>query len=133
MVVNASVKRARALRRNASGTERRVWAQLRGSRLDGLKFRRQAPLGPYVLDFVCLRHRLIIEVDGPFHDPDHDAARDAFLKAKGFRVLRFSNDEVWSAPWRVAERVRALVQAGATPHPSRNGGHLLPQGEKGSG
>ncbi|HEX4096729.1 MAG TPA: DUF559 domain-containing protein [Caulobacteraceae bacterium] len=101
----ATIKRARRLRRNPTATERVLWSRLRQHRLEGLKFRRQMPLGPYVLDFVCLRHRLVIEADGPFHDPVRDAARDAWLSAKGFRVLRFSNHDIVSSPDLVAGRI----------------------------
>jgi very-short-patch-repair endonuclease len=106
----ATIKRARRLRRNPSATERVLWDRLRQRRLAGLKFRRQMPLGPYVLDFVCLRHRLVVEADGPFHDPVRDAARDAWLLAKGFRVLRFSNREIQGAPDFVAERILAALE-----------------------
>jgi very-short-patch-repair endonuclease len=68
------------------------------------------PLGPYVLDFVCLRHRLVIEADGPFHDPVRDAERDAWLAAKGFRVLRFSNQEIQGSPDLVAGRILAALE-----------------------
>ena len=53
-------------------------------------------MGPYVADFVCLRHRLIVEADGPFHDPAADAERDAWLKAQGFKVMRFRNDYLFA-------------------------------------
>jgi very-short-patch-repair endonuclease len=105
----ATIGRARRLRRNPTATERVLWEQLRRRRLEGLKFRRQVPLGPYVLDFVCLRHRLVIEADGPFHDPARDAERDAWLMAKGFRVLRFSNREIQNSPDVVATRVLAAL------------------------
>ncbi|WP_349312333.1 DUF559 domain-containing protein [Brevundimonas subvibrioides] len=69
-----------------------MWALLRGRHLEGLKFQRQKVIGRYIVDFVCFRHRLIVEADGPQHDdPDADAARDAWLTAQGFRVLRFPN------------------------------------------
>jgi very-short-patch-repair endonuclease len=106
----ATIKRAQRLRRNPSATERLLWQRLRQRRLDGLKFRRQTPLGPYVLDFVCLRHRLIVEADGPFHDPAHDAERDAWLTAKGFRVLRFSNVEIQGSPDLVAGRIHQALE-----------------------
>jgi very-short-patch-repair endonuclease len=67
------------------------------------------PLGPFVLDFVCLRHRIVIEADGPFHDPVRDAKRDAWLRAKGFRVLRFSNHEILGSPDLVANRILAAL------------------------
>ena len=85
---------ARRLRCEAPATERWLWRLLRDRRLDGLKFRRQLPIGRYVADFVCLRHRLIIEADGPHHDAERDAQRDAWLAGQGFRVLRFKNAEV---------------------------------------
>jgi very-short-patch-repair endonuclease len=66
-------------------------------------------MGPYVLDFLCLRHRLAVEADGPFHDPERDAIRDAWLRAKGFRVLRFSNREIWGEPELVADRILAAI------------------------
>jgi very-short-patch-repair endonuclease len=84
MARKASIPMARALRRSAPATETLLWSLLRDRRLDGLKFRRQVPLGPYVADFVCLRHRLIVEADGPFHDPEADARRDAGLAARAF-------------------------------------------------
>ena len=106
----ASVRQARTLRRNPSATERLLWDRLRQKRLSGLKFRRQMPLGPYILDFVCLRHRLIVEADGPFHDPHQDAIRDAWLTAKGFRVLRFSNAEIHGSPDFVAGRILSALE-----------------------
>jgi very-short-patch-repair endonuclease len=103
---------ARALRRRAPEIERFLWKLLRDRRLDGLKFRRQVPIGRYVVDFVCLRHRLVIEADGPFHDAEHDAARDAWLTLQGFRVLRFSNNDVYSRDWQV---IGVILRAVAAP------------------
>ena len=109
MARQASIGQARALRRTAPSIEQFLWKLLRDRRLSDLKFRRQVPIGPYVVDFVCLRHRLIIEADGPFHDPDHDARRDAWPATQGFRVLRFSNSEIGSAESRVMAKVLAAV------------------------
>jgi very-short-patch-repair endonuclease len=109
MARKASVKQARSLRQTASSPERYLWRLLRGRGLEELKFRRQFPIGPYVADFVCLRHRLIVEVDGPFHDPERDARRDAWLAAQGFRTLRFSTHEVVSKEERVLGRILAAV------------------------
>jgi len=89
-----SIKRARRLRQAAPATERTLWRALRHRRLAGFKIRRQVPIGPYVADFVCLRHRLIIEADGPFHDARTWMRRDAWLRSQGFRVLRFTNREI---------------------------------------
>jgi very-short-patch-repair endonuclease len=82
------------LRRTQTATERLLWTILRDRRLHGLKFRRRVPLGRYVVDFLCLSNRLVIEADGPHHDADQDAVRDAWLNAEGFRVLRFPNAEI---------------------------------------
>ncbi len=105
----ASKNRARRLRHNPSATERTLWDRLRDRRLGGLKFRRQMAMGPYVMDFVCLRFRLVVEADGPFHDPARDAVRDAWLIARGFRVLRFSNHEIQGDGESVAERILSAL------------------------
>ena len=98
-------QRAREMRRDPVLYERRLWKLLRDRRLDGLKFRRQMVIGRYIVDFVCLRHRLIIEADGPTHEDSlHDADRDAFLRSQDFRLLRFAN----SAAVSPASPVRSL-------------------------
>ena len=72
-----------------SGTERRVWYRLRRRALDGHKFRRQVPIGPYFVDFVCLRSRLVIEIDGAGHDDaERDHRKTTYLESQGFRVMR---------------------------------------------
>ena len=109
MARKASIRQARSLRRTSSVTEDLLWQVLRDRKLNGLKFPRQVPMGPYVLDFLCLRHRLVVEADGPFHDPEHDAQRDAWLMSKGFRVLRFANSQIHAADHRVMNRVLAAV------------------------
>ncbi len=88
--------------------EELLWKRLRNRRLDHLKFRRQVPLSRFVADFVCLRHRLVVEADGPFHDPEKDAVRDAWLKSDGFQVLRFPNSMVSNRPNEV---VATILQA----------------------
>ena len=74
------------------------WEQVRADRLNGFKFKRQVPIGPYIADFICTSARLIVELDGPWHDGERsdarDAVRDAFLLGQGYAVLRFSNDLV---------------------------------------
>jgi very-short-patch-repair endonuclease len=92
-------------------TERILWKLLRDRRLGDFKFRRQVPLGPYVVDFACLSRRLIVEADGPFHDPVADAARDAWLAAQGFRFLRFSNAEIAARDLALGRIVGAAVAA----------------------
>ena len=101
-------KLANRMRRGPSASERKLWAILRDRRLEGLKFRRQVVIGPYVADFVCMRHRLIVEADGPFHDVERDAVRDGWLTGQGFRVLRFSNQQIENRDWEV---VAAIVEA----------------------
>src|SRR5829696_74245 len=85
---------ARHLRANLTQAERRLWSALRRQAL-GARFRRQVPLGPYVVDFACPTRRLVVEVDGGQHlENPADVQRDAWLQANGFRVLRFWNHEV---------------------------------------
>src|SRR5579859_3352090 len=89
-------RQARRLRHNMTDAERKLWAALRDRQLNGIKFRRQHPLGPYVLDFFSEEHKLVVEVDGGQH-ADHaerDVVRDAWLNANGCHVLRFWNNEV---------------------------------------
>jgi very-short-patch-repair endonuclease len=85
---------ARTLRENMTDAERALWFRLRGGRLDGLKFRRQHPLPPYVLDFYCGDARLVVELDGSQHDAVVDRARTKALERKRLRVLRFWDNEV---------------------------------------
>ncbi|MEL6328799.1 MAG: DUF559 domain-containing protein [Planctomycetota bacterium] len=95
---NASTKSARVLRARSTPPERVVWKRLRGRRLNGLKFRRQHPFGPYVLDFFCHSALLTIEVDGRRHEDrrEADAARDRWLASQGVMVLRFTAGQVSS-------------------------------------
>ena len=95
-VGSEQVARARELRRNSTFPERLLWGRLRASRLCGLKFRRQHPVGPFLADFFCDEHRLVIELDGKSHDgnAEQDARRSAFIRSQGLRVVRFSNDDV---------------------------------------
>jgi very-short-patch-repair endonuclease len=109
MARQATVPMARALRRRATASERDFWKLLRHRRLEGLKFRRQVPIGRYILDFVCLRHRLVVELDGPFHDPAHDAERDAWLEAEGFRILRFAEVNAGRNVDKVIDGILAAV------------------------
>jgi len=90
------VNRARELRKNPTEAERKLWAHLRLRQIGGYKFRRQHPLGPYIVDFVCIEKKLIVEVDGGQHDEKrfYDAKRDKWLEEKGFKVIRFWNNEV---------------------------------------
>ena len=111
--------RARALRRSATDAEKELWWHLRRKLpLEGTYFRRQMPLGPYFADFCCLKHRLVIELDGGQHGTpegiDADAARTRYLEGCGFRVLRFWNHQVFTEMEGVLE---AIYNALSDPHP----------------
>jgi len=108
-------RRAREMRREPVLYERRLWKLLRDRRLDGLKFRRQFTIGRYIVDFICLRHRLIVEADGPHHeDRAEDAARDEWLRAQGFRVLRFPNQQIENRGHEVVGAILAAARARVT-------------------
>ncbi|MFS8042547.1 endonuclease domain-containing protein [Xanthobacter sp. AM33] len=111
--------RARTLRGTLTDAERRLWGELRGHRLGGLSFRRQYPVGPYVVDFVCLPANLVIEVDGGQHyeaaGQARDRRRDLFLADKGFGVLRFSNLDVLNNMSGVLETISAAATGGLPP------------------
>ena len=113
---------ARKLRRNPTEAERQLWSRLRSHQLDGYKFRRQVPLGPYVADFACLAARLVIEIDGGRHAwrADEDTARTAWLESNGFRVLRFWNNDVLGNAEGVLETIRQSLPP--TPTLPRKGG-----------
>lgn len=89
---------SRHLREHSTDAERAMWAKLRGYRLAGLKFRRQQPIGPYVVDFVCFEKKVIIEIDGGQHNMEtieqSDRERTAWLESQGFGMLRFWDNEV---------------------------------------
>ena len=90
---------ARRLRPDLTPAEQRLWAGLRGRRLQNHKFARQYPIGPFTVDFLCREVRLIIEVDGATHSEDHeidyDERRSTFLKSQGYRILCVQNDDVY--------------------------------------
>jgi len=87
---------AKVLRKKFTNTERVLWKHLRAKQMEGLKFRRQEPIGNYIVDFVCHEKRIIIEVDGGQHSTERekDNERDNWLKEQGYMVLRFWNNEV---------------------------------------
>ncbi len=91
-----SVQRARQLRKDSTFPERLLWSRLRGSRLGGLKFRRQYPIDPYVVDFYCHEASLAVELDGDSHNDraKQDQRRTEFLEDRGLRIVRFLNDDV---------------------------------------
>src|SRR3984893_13782608 len=101
---------ARRLRRAATDAERRLWYRLRARQIDGAKFVRQEPIGPYIVDFVCREQRLIVEVDGGQHATDtRDIVRDNWLSDDGYRVLRFWNNDVLANTEGVLEAIAAAL------------------------
>jgi very-short-patch-repair endonuclease len=112
----ATVRRARSLRKAASDVENRLWYVLRNRNLDGLKFVRQAPIGPYFADFLCAEAGLIVELDGGQHaDSSADLRRTAFLNHEGYSVLRFWNNEVNSNRDAVLQAILDTVAGNPSP------------------
>ena len=106
-------------------SELRLWRILRDRRLSGFKFRRQVPVGPYIVDFLCVGAKLIVEADGSQHAESlRDNIRDAYLANQGWKVLRFWNNEVLQNREGVLETIYAHARPSSGPS-----GHLLPEGE----
>jgi very-short-patch-repair endonuclease len=111
---------AKSMRADGTMAERKLWFKLRDRRLDGLKFRRQVPIGGYIVDFVCFDCGLIVELDGGQHNENlRDALRDVELRKRGFTILRFWNNEVNGDILAVLDRIAHA--AGAL------GAHRMPQ------
>ena len=110
-MVSTSIRRAAAkkLRANTTPHERTLWRALKELPIEGSHFRRQAPIGPYIVDFFCPAKRLIIELDGGHHNEDdtaeRDRARQSWLENEGYRVIRFWNSEITSDLTAVLERI----------------------------
>jgi very-short-patch-repair endonuclease len=106
---------ARRMRREPTAAEDALWQRIRNRRIGGAKFRRQHTVEGFIVDFVCIESRLIIEVDGGIHSQTDqqafDVERQAFLKASGFRVLRFTNAEVLESPETVAQTIAATLES----------------------
>ncbi|MBF8304769.1 MAG: methylase [Dehalococcoidia bacterium] len=105
---------ARQLRQHSTDAERLLWSQLRRNALEGIKFKRQHPIGPYIVDFVTLENMLVVEIDGGQHNEpkgqQRDKERTEWLEGKGYRVLRFWNNDVLTNIEGVFEMIRqALV------------------------
>ena len=128
VITPAAKSNARRLRRAMTEAEKQLWTHLRGDFAGaGTHFRRQVPIGPYVADFCCLKHRLIVELDGGIHETasakSYDKLRDQALQADGYRVLRFSNAETSLDFRSVLDRIaNALAGTTPTPDPSPHGG-----------
>jgi len=116
-------ERARTLRSQSSEAEKALWKYLRGRRLAGYKFRRQVVIEPYIVDFVCLEARLIIEAGGGQHGDQaaYDARRTARLERMGYRVMRFWNHEILGELQGVLEQIRSALVEAPSPRPSPEG------------
>jgi very-short-patch-repair endonuclease len=113
MMSHPNLSRAKAMRSEPTEAERAIWSMLRAGRLAGLKFRRQVPVGSYIVDFLCVEHDLVVEIDGSQHaGSERDAARDGYLLAKGFRVLRVWNNDALSNRDGVARTILAAAGMG---------------------
>ena len=115
-----NTKKARVLRNNMTDAERCLWQQLKRRQIAAVKFRRQQPIGPFIVDFVCFERRLIIEVDGGQHAEKitADAQRTRWLEAQGYRVLRFWNNDVLANVGAVAQVIFDTVERASPPIPS---------------
>ena len=103
------------MRSEMTDAERVLWQQLRAHRLDGLRFRRQTPIGRYIVDFVCHECRLIVELDGGQHaESQRDVTRDHWLESKGFRVLRFWNSDVFKNREEVLKTILSAARGAST-------------------
>ncbi|MHB8069444.1 MAG: endonuclease domain-containing protein [Desulfobaccales bacterium] len=104
---------SRNLRKNQTDAESLLWRHLRGKQLEGLRFRRQHPLGRYIVDFVCLEKRLVLEVDGGQHGMEEetikDNEREQWLRTEGYQVLRFWNNDVLTNLEGVMDMIRANI------------------------
>ena len=98
------------MRRNPTEPEKRFWRHVSNSQLGGYKFRRQQVIGYFIVDFFCPAHGLIVEIDGDTHDQPHDARRDRYMAAHGFRTLRFTNFDVMGNVDGVLETTLAYLK-----------------------
>lgn len=110
---------ARILRKRPTEAERFLWRRLRGRQVHGFKFRRQFPIGEFVLDFVCLERKLAVELDGGQHafQVEYDADRSTWLQEQGFQVLRFWNSQVFRETDAVLRDIATAVLSNGNPPP----------------
>jgi very-short-patch-repair endonuclease len=108
------MSQARTLRQNQTAAEQKLWSRLRNRQLNGYKFRRQVPLGRYIVDFSCYDARVVVELDGGQHGDDQRRARDQertlWLESRGFRVLRFWNSELLQNMEGVLTRILGTLE-----------------------
>ena len=119
MRVMSQISRARELRKQSTDAERLLWSRLRNRRLMGLKFKRQSPIGRYIVDFVCRERNLVVEIDGGHHQEQEasDLSRTEWLNSRGFRVIRYWNNQVLDDMDSVLESIRMTLEAGTSPSP----------------
>ncbi|HEU4343533.1 MAG TPA: DUF559 domain-containing protein [Candidatus Binatia bacterium] len=122
--MSRAINRARELRNNLTDAERTLWRHLRLRQLGGHKFRRQRPVGPYIVDFVCLEKRLAVEVDGGQHNErkPYEDKRSAWLRSEGFTVLRFWDHEILTQIDNVKESIWHALSTAPSLILPRNGG-----------
>ena len=118
---------AARLRREMTDAEQALWFELRNRRLAGFKFKSQWSLGPFVADFCCLSKRLVVEVDGGQHEEAKDAPRTASLNGRGFRVLRFWNNDVLTNMDGVLQVILAALEEEQDPHPNQHSVNVAPR------
>lgn len=122
-ITHETRQKAQSLRRTLSKAERILWSHLREMKSEGMRFRKQSPIGPYIVDFVWLSGRVVVELDGDNHETEqqktYDANRDAFLTDQGFLVLRFSNWDAIDVPeWVVGKIKEGCRDHVEQPHPA---------------
>jgi len=103
-------QKAKSLRQSLTKGEVLLWLELRALKSSGLHFRKQAPIGPYIVDFVAHAHKIVVEVDGDLHETEagkrHDANRDAYLRSLGYRIVRLDYPDVLANPWACAQSAK---------------------------
>jgi very-short-patch-repair endonuclease len=111
---------AKKLRQNQTEAEKKLWLKLRNRQVDGVKFRRQQFIGPFIVDFACLDKKLIIEIDGGHHsqviNKERDKNRTSWLEQEGYQVLRFWNNDIIQNLDGVLEKIREMLNHNNNPH-----------------
>ena len=118
---NAFTQAVKELRQRQTRAEKLLWLRLKNKHLMGVKFRRQEPIGSYIVDFVSFENKLIIELDGNFHNKEenkiNDVQRTLWLESQGFRVIRFWNREVLCSFEKVVSKISSALKQNTHPHP----------------
>ncbi|MBI3913508.1 MAG: DUF559 domain-containing protein [Chloroflexi bacterium] len=111
----SAVQSARTFRKQMTEAEKKLWDIVRDRRVARLKFRRQHPFGPYILDFFCVEHQLEVEADGGIHlsreQMEHDEQRKQYLEKRGVRILRFKNEEIMKSPTAVVKKILQTIHS----------------------